>query len=215
MPGQDMRIAFVKQPTALTHSVFPPMYDKKGDFTDSATPDKRGAAVGRALMNIARTAGDPQVEKERTILLATRYFLSFHFDKAALVLSDLYENKAITPEKFFDQIAGDIVNKRGVLVALEKQHGFYKTEGRLTLGGLLEPGLKIAMLNGDRSFALHSVKEALMGTLSNGDPDKNPKLLHLATILPQFKLVSKPAAKATFEFQRADLGKIHTCCSTD
>ena len=215
MSNEGLQIKFVAVPTAVNHPAFPPMYDTKGDFTDSLTASKRGREVTRALTNITRTAGSPTEESRRALLLATNYFLNFSFDKAALVLEGLYSDKVITSEGFFDRASEAIVQKRGILSALEKSRGSYK-DYRLTLGGLLEPGLRISCLNEEKAFALHSVKEALMGAIRNGDPDKNPNLLHLAAIFPQFKPVSKSAdTKPPFNFQTADLGKIHTCCSTD
>lgn len=110
--------------------------------------------------------------------LPIKYFLAAAPDKAALVAERLYKRKLITPEELFEDLVLRIVNEYPTIKKLETRLSLGQP-GRLTLGGTINPGIKLESLKNQDSFAVSIVRESLQSATRQGEPN-------LQILFPQF-----------------------------
>ena len=111
--------------------------------------------------------------------LPTSYLLSFQFDKAGIASNYLIKNRLATSEKLLDITTKAIIKHASSIEKKETERGL-GSPGRLTFGGIFNPGIKKDYLIGEtNSFATHSVSEAFLTAARAANQDLQKIFPHL------------------------------------
>ena len=174
-----MDVHFKGRPEGFT-SLFEPLATRPIYGSREILP-KRNTSVNNIVDTLIEQLGDPNTRVDalrRFKELPIRYFLAASPDKAALAAERVYKRKLLTPAEMFETLVLKIVDNYDKIQKIETRMGLGKPD-RLTLGGCIEPGIKLEILREKDSLAASTVKDCLIGATRGGEPN-------LAVLFPQF-----------------------------
>lgn len=137
--------------------------------------------------------------------LAVKYLKQIEIPKLAVLAAFMYQNRMVEPDAMLKLLSESVLEAKGEIQALETEKGFGEA-GRLTIGGIFKPGVRLDILDENRGFALSALAETfLMATRDSGvDSD-------LTKILPQFAPKPKVEAPTPFNYHTINLAHQGFC----
>lgn len=181
MPTNGITLTLVKEPTALKSPAIPGIKREERSFAppDLTSLTDISAYTASLVQNLkSKDHGTSTAAKHALKGLPVSLVVKdLDFAKAAVAAKTVYRLKLMTPDDLLNAMASGIAKNIKQIKECETSLG--KGEpGRLTIGGLLKPGLKIESFTSP-GFTHASIKEALTSETSRGNPN-------LAVIFPKY-----------------------------
>lgn len=134
--------------------------------------------------------------------LAVTYLRTLEIPKLAVLAAFMYENQMIDQPEMLKLLSEAVLNNRSEILSLESMNGKGE-DGRLTLGGVFKPGIKIGTLDDlNVDFVVSAVAETFqMATRESGADSDLTKIFPKYAPLPVVKADS-PLTVHTLNLKR-------------
>lgn len=193
-----MNITLVKKATALTNPAIPKIETEKRPYKSFVLP---GMGIDSRIATLVQGTGSSSLQisnhaKAQLRALPVSLATKLRWEEAGIAARAVYGLKLMTPKVLLENVAKGIFRNLSKIQTLEVSQG-KGADGRITLGGLLEPGIRLDTL-GEQQFAVASILEALIAEARAGNP-KLSFLLSKATTKPPVTELDNQLARAIAE----------------